>query len=64
MAFFGRRPPCVWPDTPLHEVLRLFKTGQGHMALVKDVVDQVSSYIIYMLEDPSPCFVGHRNGCN
>lgn len=40
MAFFGRRPPCVWPDTPLHEVLRLFKTGQGKMALVKDVVDK------------------------
>jgi metal transporter CNNM len=37
LQIFGRVPQVVWPDQSLGEVIKIFKKGGGHMALVKDV---------------------------
>ena len=34
---FGRGVHKVWPDSKLGDVLKLFKKGRGHLALVHDV---------------------------
>ena len=34
---FGRGVHKVWPDSKLGDVLKLFKMGRGHLALVQDV---------------------------
>ena len=34
---FGRPVQTVWPDQLLHEVLKVFRQGKGHMAIVKEV---------------------------
>lgn len=37
VTLFGRRPPVVWPDQKLGEVLKMFRQSHGHMAIVRDV---------------------------
>ncbi|KAG5192642.1 putative magnesium and cobalt efflux protein corC [Tribonema minus] len=37
VQIFGRGVQVVWPDQRLGEVLKLFKQGRGHMAIVRDV---------------------------
>jgi len=39
IQIFGRGLHVVWPDQTLGDVLRVFKKGRGHMALVREVVD-------------------------
>jgi len=39
LRLYGCRFNKVFPDTPLHEMLRLFKTSRTHLAIVHDVVD-------------------------
>lgn len=34
---FGRPVQTVWADTPLHEALKMFRQGKGHLAIVQDV---------------------------
>jgi CBS domain containing-hemolysin-like protein len=36
---FGRQLQYVWPTQSLGEVLKMFKQGHGHMAIVRDTVD-------------------------
>ncbi|GMI42670.1 hypothetical protein TrCOL_g2899 [Triparma columacea] len=40
IQIFGRGLHVVWPDQSLGECLRTFKQGRGHMALVRDVVNE------------------------
>ena len=42
VQIFGRGLHVVWPDQNLGDVLRVFKKGRGHMALVRDVCDDKS----------------------
>jgi metal transporter CNNM len=37
MNFFGRTPHKAWPDHKLGDMLKLFKQGRGHLALVHNV---------------------------
>ena len=37
IQIFGRNFHLLWPDDKLGDVLRLFKTGKSHMAIVRDV---------------------------
>jgi hypothetical protein len=45
---FGRQLQYVWPTQSLGEVLKMFKQGHGHMAIVRDTVDDGQVYL------PSP----------
>eukprot|EP00953_Heterococcus_sp_UTEX-ZZ885_P001208 1156-Heterococcus_DN1.PRE.1 len=40
---FGRQVQYVWPTQSLGEVLKMFKQGHGHMAIVRDIVDDGQS---------------------
>lgn len=37
MTHFGRTPHVVWPEQTLGEVLKQFRQGTSHMAIVRDV---------------------------
>eukprot|EP00605_Chrysophyceae_sp_TOSAG23-4_P001079 GSChrysophyteH1.ASY1.ANO1.1184.1 assembled CDS len=37
IQIFGRNFHLLWPDDKLGDVLRMFKTGKSHMAIVRDV---------------------------
>jgi hypothetical protein len=39
IQIFGRHFHTLWPDEKLGEVLKFFKTGKSHMAIVRDVVN-------------------------
>lgn len=49
IQIFGRAFLLVWPDDKLGDTLRLFKKGNSHMAIVRDVVEKPGmdpSYVV------------------
>jgi metal transporter CNNM len=37
LTFYGREIVRVFPDAKLEEILKIFKTGKSHLAIVQDV---------------------------
>lgn len=42
LAFYGREVIKVFPDTHLDEMMKIFKSGRGHLAIVHNVVEPES----------------------
>jgi len=47
LTFYGREVIKVFPDTKLDEMLKIFKTGRSHIAIVHDVYTEADSDPVY-----------------